>query len=129
MNKCIEYLEGTRRANEKDTEGTDNRERGAGKMCQGGQETNSQKCSTPIANCSHTRWVEESPSLGPWRRFTVQQEQRAGAGGTITNTAIPLSAATYSLTETGFYRWCHRTGATSFPKACEERKWALRLTA
>ena len=33
MNKCIEYLEGTRRANEKDTEGTDNRERGAGKTC------------------------------------------------------------------------------------------------
>ena len=74
--------------------------------------------------CSHTRWVEESPSLGPWRWFTVQREQRAGAVGTVTNTAIPLSAATYSLTETAFYRWYHRTGATSFPKACEERKWA-----
>lgn len=74
--------------------------------------------------CGHTRRVEESPSLGPWRQFTAQREQRAGAVRTITNTEIPLSAATYSLTETGFYRWCHRTGATSFPKAREERKRA-----
>lgn len=74
--------------------------------------------------CSHTRRVEESLSPGPSRRFTARWEQGAGAVGTITNIAIPLSAATYSLTETGFYRWGHRTGATRFPKAREERKWA-----
>ena len=34
------------------------------------------------------------------------------------------SVSCHFLIQTGFYRWCHRTGATRFPKAREERKRA-----